>query len=514
MRSPLLDHTSRVQRDQQVFVPAPVRGINRRDNPLELRAEEALDLVNWIASPERVRVRPGYGEHSLTVQALSSLMGYTDGSNIHLFAAGTSNVYNVTTSLPVVVFSCTDGDFTSFNFAAGGANYLYALNGLDAPQLFNGTTWQAVTTTSTPIAITGEGPDGLTAGVPYNERIFFLKRGRQSIYYLPAGQVGGTLTEFPVGRYLARGGSLLALGVVSFDGGDGVNSNLVAASTEGEILMYRGTDPSDPAAWRLIGSYFLSPPLNKHAFFSYGSSLLYLCEGGVYDLVASLANAKTGKTLALTDRLGRLLENFLSTYKEDPKWRLSYHPQERLLVLNTPDPDGQQFVMDVRNGAWSRLTGWKASDILFFEGKFYFTSALGVYRAFTTRQDLGLPITADAVSAPRMLASPGRLTKVTGTQAWFQHRGDFQFGTKVLGDLEIASMAAYLSNAAFSTAFTWDVSLWDQATWDSSAGASHQWETPTSSPSQRVALGLRVVNNQAEISWLGSDVAFLAGRSW
>lgn len=514
MRTPLLDQITRARRDRQAFLSAPVRGINQRDNLLELRPDEALDLVNWIASPSHVRVRSGYGAHALVSQALSSLMGYADGTNVHLFAAGTSNVYDVTTSSPAVVFSCTDGDFVSFNFAAGGANYLYALNGVDTPQLFNGTAWQAVTTVSTPISITGEGPVGLTTGIPYNERIFFLKQAQQSIYYLPAGQVGGVLTEFPVGRYLARGGSLLAIGVVSFDGGDGVNSNLVVASTEGEILMYRGTDPSNPVSWALIGSYFLSPPLNKHAFFAYGSSLLYLCEGGVYDLVASLAHAKTGRTRALTDRLGALIEDLLRTYRNSPKWRLSYHQQERLLVVNTPDPSGQQFVMDVRNEAWSRLTGWKASDVLFFEGKLYFTSALGVYTAFTTTQDLGLAITADAVTAPRMLASPGQLTEVTGTRIWFQHLGDFEFGTRVLGDLELTSGSTYISTSAFPSAFTWDVSYWDKAFWGGPYILSQYWETPPAHPSQRISLGLRVVNDRANISWLGADVAFLTGRSW
>ena len=116
MRQPLLDRVTRARRDRQEFLPAPVRGINRRDNPLELRPDEALDLVNWIASPSRVRVRSGYGAHSLTVQALSSLMGYTNGSNVQLFAAGTSNVYNVTTSLPVVVFSCLSQYVYNFSY--------------------------------------------------------------------------------------------------------------------------------------------------------------------------------------------------------------------------------------------------------------------------------------------------------------------------------------------------------------------------------------------------------------
>lgn len=513
MRSALLDRRSGSRKSSKRFLPAPVSGINVRDNPLNLKPTDALDLVNFIAYPDRVESRSGSALVCATPAAVHSLLSYSDGGNTYLFAAGATAVYNVTTSTYSTAFSCTDADYMGFNFASGGANYLYALNGVDAPQLFNGTTWQAVTTVSAPISITGISPADLIAGTPYNERLFFLKPNKKSFYYLPVGAVGGVLTEFPVGRYLSKGGSLVAISTISQDGGDGLQTFLVVASSEGEILIYFGTDPADPADWKLRGSYVVGRPLNKHAFMPYGSDTLYLCESGLYGLVTSLSGAKTGNATTVSDKVSPLLSRLITTYGEDLKWRMAFNPLIPGIILNIPTASGEQFFQHSRSGAWSRFESWIASDFHYVDGECFYASTDGVHQCFIGTADEGLPITAKSFGAPVQLGGGGTLTETVGIRPWFKYEGAFTYGLSIFNDLTTETIQNLYSTAG-TGGLIWNVGNWNEATWGGEVGGVSDWRTPDTYPTDRVSLGLQIYSGAGGISWLGCDWAFLVSNDW
>lgn len=512
MRQPLLDRRSGGLRSNKDFVPPPVGGLNLRDNPLSLRRDEARFLSNYLAYPDKVVTRQGRVLHCATPAAAKALLSYSSEGVTRIFAATDSAMYEVTSSPAVSAFAVTNSDWMGFNFAAGGANYLYALNGADGPQLFNGTSWQAVTTVSAPIAITGISPLDITAGTPYNERLFFLKSNKKSFYYLPVGQVGGALVEFPVGRYLAKGGYLIAISTVSIDGGDGLDDYLMVASSEGELLLYQGTDPSDTTKWRMRGSYFVGKPLNKHAFQPYGTETLYLSEAGLFSLPDALQNIGTGRTLPITDKVGPALSSFINLYGPGQRWRVAYNPKIPCILVNIPEAAGFQFVQQSRGGRWSSFSGWAANDMLYANGVFYYADSAGVQRAFAGSTDGGSQITSRALTAPTAFAGRS-LTELTGLRPRFLYSSPFNYGVDIAHELE-EFVPDSLYGVTGTNSLVWNVGTWNVNFWAGGLQQELEWVTPSTYPSDHVAMVLQVLSGAGQIEWLGTDMAFKRATDW
>ena len=513
MRQPLLDSRTGNRKSSKGFTPPPVGGLNLRDNPLSLRQDEARLLNNWIAYPDKLVTRQGTSLYAPTPSEAKAIMAYNTGTTAQLFAASDTEVRTISPGTSALAFSCTNADWQGFNFAAGGANYLYALNGVDGPRLYNGTTWQAVTAVSAPIAITGISPLDIISGTPYNERLFFLKSLQKSFYYLPVGQVGGALVEFPVGRYLARGGYLMAISTVSIDGGDGLDDYLIVASSEGEVLLYQGTDPSDSTRWRMRGSYFVGKPLNKHAFQPYGTETMYLCEAGLFSMPNALQQVSTGRALAVTDKVEPALSAFLNLYGPGNRWRVAYNPKIPCLLVNIPVSGGYQFVQQARGGRWSSFTGWPINDMIYAGGAFYFAGPAGVYRAFDGSQDLTVPITCRAMTAPRAYAGGGSLTEITGLRPRFLYASPFTYGVGVVEELQ-ELVPDFIYGVASVNALIWNQGNWNQSVWAGGLQQELEWTTPQTYPSDHVAVAMQVATGSGQVQWLGVDAAFVAGFDW
>ena len=75
-----------------------------------------------------------------------------------------------------------------------------------------------------------------------------------------------------------KGGYLIAMGDWAIDSTSGIYNGFCFITSEGEVAMYDGTDPS---AWSLKGVYSISRPLGPRCTMKAGGDLMVATEDGI-----------------------------------------------------------------------------------------------------------------------------------------------------------------------------------------------------------------------------------------
>jgi hypothetical protein len=77
--------------------------------------------------------------------------------------------------------------------------------------------------------------------------------------------VGGAATEINLGSVFRLGGCIMACYTWTIDAGNGADDHFVILSSNGEVAVYRGTDPSDATAWSIVGVFVLGRPIGRRS---------------------------------------------------------------------------------------------------------------------------------------------------------------------------------------------------------------------------------------------------------
>ena len=80
--------------------------------------------------------------------------------------------------------------------------------------------------------------------------------------------------------------------------GDGLGEKCVFVTTEGELLVFTGTDPTSVTNWRQEGRYDISRPLGKNAHQQLAGDVLILTVDGVVPLSAAIQKDVSALSLA------------------------------------------------------------------------------------------------------------------------------------------------------------------------------------------------------------------------
>src|SRR6185436_9262950 len=103
----------------------------------------------------------------------------------------------------------------------------------------------------------------------FKGRLFFIPKASLSFWYLPAGAAGGALAEFDLSGEAVKGGYLMAMATWTRDGGSGVDDFAVFITSEGEAIVYQGTNPNSSTTWAKVGSYTIGKPLGRRCMMQY-----------------------------------------------------------------------------------------------------------------------------------------------------------------------------------------------------------------------------------------------------
>ncbi len=345
-------------------IPAPIGGWNTRD-PLEsMKITDAYKLENWIPAPGGVRLREGYADHVTGISSkIQTLMEYAppSGTNV-LFAAKSTDIYNVTSAGAVgaaVVSTMTTGYWSHTMIGTSAGSYLWICNGSDAPRHYDGSAW------ATPV-ISGSGLTvaNLIHVSLHKQRLWCVEKNTLNAWYLGTASIAGTFTKFALGSIAKKGGSLLATGSWTRDGGAGPDDYWVAVTDKGEVIVYQGTDPTSATTWGLVGVYSIPEPIGRRCLYKLGADLAVLTKRGVIPLSEVLGVASSGQVnRTLTNKITPTFEVAARAFGDLTDWQIIEFPKQKLLIVNVPTSasTAEQFVMQAETLGWCQFVNIDAA---------------------------------------------------------------------------------------------------------------------------------------------------------
>lgn len=466
---------------QSMQVPAPIGGWNARDPLALMDPKYAPILDNWVPRTGYVEIRPGYSAwaQALGNGAVESLMTYRPAgpiTNEKLFAACAGSIFDVSISgtITAVQTSLISNRWQHVNFTpSGGANYLYIVNGQDAPRAWNGTSWILP-------AITGVTASTLINVAVWKRRLWFVQANSTVAWFLGTDAIQGAATALDIGALITKGGSLLAIGSLTVDGGNGPDDLLVLVTTRGEVVIYKGIDPTNANAFSLVGVFALPPPLGSRCLMDYGADLAIITLQGVIPLSQALPlDSDAVASVAITNTIQNAMLQAAGIGENNFGWELSHFPAQGLFLLNVPlstNVQQVQFAQNAITGAWCRFTGWNANCFTLFQDQLYFGDNSGnVNLAWSGSLDLISPIVYDMQCAFNYFGAPGRIKQMTMIQPLLVTSGLIIPVLSV--DVDFGNVSPTANVAVLTPAGAkYDISLYDSSTYAAGPAPQGLWD--------------------------------------
>lgn len=521
MRTPAV--RSKRQRLNQTLgfnVPAPVSGWNARDSLADMGSKDAIKLLNWFPRTTYCEIRGGAASHltGIPTAAAKTLMTYNAplSTNSKMFVSNSAGVYDATNAgvAGASVATCTLGKWQWTNYAAvSGTTYLIMVNGQDKPLYFDGTTWIPVDGVSVP-ALTGITTTKLVSVTEFKNRLFFLEKDKMNFWYLPVQQVGGALVEFVLGSLATRGGFMMAMANWTIDAGEGIDDHAIFITSEGEAIVFKGSDPGSATAWSHVGTFFIGRPLGRKCFTKFGGDLVVLTEGGAFPLSQALLSASIDRSKALTDKISKAFLEAVQLYGGSTYgWQaLDYTPQGALIVNIPQAEDGvhKQYIMNTVSKAWCEFDSWNAESFAVFGGQLYYCGGSTVTKAWTGRSDIGgVNIVAEAKSAFSYFKG-GFQKKVTLFRPVLMVNGSISFSTGINMDFEDNAPPDVITYTVPTQAL-WDVAKWDIDVWQADLQVVRDWRTAAVRLGYCISGQLRIATSALAVQWVANDYIYLKG---
>lgn len=473
---------------RSVRLPAPVRGLVRNENIAMSKPAGAYVLENWFPTSTGIVTRRGKRRHAtIGTSPVQAIMTYVIGNAGRLFAASASGIYDISNPAspvtPVTVASgigtVTSGDFSSVQFSASGGDFLFCVNGADLHKVFNGTTWAQ----NSP-AITGVTSDNFSHVWAFKNRLFFIEKNSLRFAYLPVGSIGGAATAFDLGPVFSLGGRLVTGATWSTDAGENIEDFCVFITSEGEVAVYAGDNPSDAARWSLQGVYRIGKPMGKLATFRAGGDLGIATRDGLVPLSGAYSQAKEAlKDTAVSKNIEELWTQ-TTAQRNTLGWQIQpFTNQHSMLWVAPPTIEGQSplvLVANMRTGAWTTYTGYNVRSMGVLGSALYVGEQNGIiYEAESGGTDNGVTYTARAAGLWDDLRAPMDQKRVTRVRGTFRSNipgfePQWSIGTDYTNRFPADPSSGVNVNAA-----TWGTSVWGSSTWGGGSQdyAVSEWAT-------------------------------------
>ena len=503
-------------------VPAPVGGWNARDSIANMEPTDAIQLDNLVPTVSSCVLRGGYSKWATGLSGKAqTLMNYAAGGTTKLYAiTSAGSLYDVTASGAVgtaAVTGLSGGYWEYVNFATTGGNFLYSVNstgGVDKPILWDGASWERVDGASSH-AVTGIDTKLLANITVFKNRIWFIERNTLKAWYLPTSQVGGAAQYIDLRGVAKFGGHIVDLDTWTIDAGYGIDDNLVFITSMGEVIIYRGTDPSNASTWSLTGVWKLGSPIGDRAMMKYGGDLLILTYDGLIPMAQALQSSRLDPRVALSNKIQGAITEATTQYGSHTStgWQIFYTAKNNAVWVNVPVQDDlqEQYVMNTITQSWCRFTGWGAYCWETFNDDPYFGGNGFVAKAWTTDyKDNLLPIKTTALQAFNYFGSRGVKKYFTRARPTLFTDGTPAVNIGMNVDFNMAGIPTPVELTDLPSAGLWGSGLWGSAVWGGGMSVQNNWQGIT-------GLGycggivLTSATNSVQLEWASTDVVFQRG---
>lgn len=277
-----------------IVIPAPVGGLNCRDGLSSLQPNEAIRLGNFIPRPGFVETRKGTGviSGSSAPSGIHTIIEHQNGNVlVGVYDGKLYEISDLTTSLATGFSTSLAWNPVRFQ------DRIIVLNGVNTPQVYNGTTVTAMVATGPTVAT-------LWAGTTFKGRTYYWSQNEKRFWYAAAGAFQGTLTSFPLDTVSRGSGTLIAMAVMTQDGGNGPDDYAVFLMSDGEALVYQGDDPGSANSWQLVGVFRIGRPLGPQCWVTNGAYTIAVTENGPVDLAMVLKTGPQDSATVFNQNIG------------------------------------------------------------------------------------------------------------------------------------------------------------------------------------------------------------------
>jgi len=533
--------TGAPQRSKVVRYTAPIKGIDTRVSISLNDPYHCLYTYNLIPYDYGLRVRQGYREIAVGLEDVNSVGVHTiipfegvieDGAQDRLFAVTNEGIWDVTT--PAVVLKTTFanqapeagyGVYTHYVDGAGDDILYYAdsRNGLYEYDPV-GDTWAQATNIDGPVI------GDINFIVSHKQRLWMCEERSQKAWYLPVGSNSGVATEFFFASKFKHGGALVGLYNWSIDGGDGIDDYLVAVSRSGDVLPFRGDDPSSSVTWSLVGTYFIGKiPAGPNFATEHGGELFLLSSYGIVSMNDLLKGVSTPYSFTddssqnVASKISGWLRDRLLRTIDQVGWSIRVAPSDGSLIINSVNEPGReqlQFVYNIATSAWGQWRDVPMSSFDSYDG----------FIAFGDKDNrvLFMDVNTDNVQITppldRLNGDGVRFSVLTGYQGLEMNgvykrvkliRPDFvakgqipAFRCQARYDYDLTEITPPISQIDSSGEWdssTWDMALWGDDSFKGSSGLVGSWGY-----GRYVAIAMSG-ESRTDTRFVGWDVMFDAG---
>ena len=516
---------------------APVGGWNARDPQNAMPMVDAIYLENLIPEGQAVELRKGCKQIAVlpddTVadpHVIRTLLNYSGANGAEqLFAACEDGIYDVTAGLampaspvavaaPDYVPTTSNAVWEFTNTTTAGGAFLLAVNGTDNPALYDGSNWTKLTGTSTP-PMSGPTLTSLTTVMSYKSRLYFTVKDSLSFWYSGVGAIAGALSEFPLSVLCRKGGYLLNIMNWTYSTQFSVTERIAMVTSEGQVVIYEGYDPSNSAYWSLVGVYDIPMPLGgRRCLVKVGADVGVLTKNGLILLSKGLREVASGFSSALTDKIRSAFRESVGYYEANSGWEMTNASTEGLLFINVPQGTylprkalSKQLVLSTATGGWCTFSGWNPTTITSFGGKMYFASGNKVYRGLYGQDDDGSVINIRAKTAFMAFGGRGYVVRTALVRVNFTTSSPISFKLGLDTDFEADNYATSFSSQTVTpkTPALWDVEKWDENYWDVTVTST--WKTVNSSPGGVTSLRFSAQVKGISLTWNAVDCIVTVG---
>lgn len=363
------------------------------------------------------------------------------------------------------------------------------------------------------LVITGVTPQNLITITVHQQRCWYIEANTMNVWYAAVQGFQGALTKLPLGQLFKLGGSMMQMATWTVDNAAGINDYAAFITTEGEVAIYQGYDPSSASTWSLAGIFHTGRPLGRRCLCKYASDVLVICTDGLSPLSKLLLTDRTQPGAQLTYKIANAINADVQGYGTNFGWQVMEYPLGNKLVVNVPEVAGSashQWVMNTVSNAWTRFRSWNANcweiqgDTLYYGG-----NGGKVYTADTGTSDAGIPITIDVKPAFNNFDTQGQQKRFTIARPIFQ--ASAQITTPIItlnvDFQDIQNQSVLLSSSGSAP---WDTSLWDATSWGGAPYLAKDWEGAPGLgywASGRLSLQIKGIS----MLWFSTDYMFELG---
>ena len=473
------------QTSQTTSVGAPVGGLNAVNSVAQMPPTDALIMDNMFPSPTSVDSRNGYNNWLTGVTGwVETLAAYNQQSGTNkLYAAANNSIYDATNAGAVgaaLVTGMTSNRYLTTNFMnSAGTQFLYMVNGVDTPLVYDGSAWTKITGVST-YAITGVTPSTFAHVLAFKNRLWFTQAASFNVWYLPLYSVGGAATLLPLGSLFKMGGYLMGMVNWSIDSSYGVDDYAAFVSSQGEVVVYRGYDPTYAATWSLVGVYRIGKPVGRRFFVKQGPDVLAITADGIVSFSKDLLAESTRPEDAVSYKIVNSINTDVQAYGNNFGWQIVNYPIGNKIIVNVPSVENTsqyQYVMNQVSQAWCTFgyynSPWNAACFELFGDLLFFGGNGVVCQCDVGNSDNGSAIQIELKPAFSYFDQPGRLKDFKLVRPVMLSDGPVVPSFKI--NIDFSNIAPTASANFTGGGFAWNTTAWNTQTWSNYQTVRKRW---------------------------------------